>query len=140
MPSEVLNDDPRCDTSLDVFSCGGMKLDTVNGKQLKATALTNCDPKTHQLQVKGFSKVECSQDYLVKMTGEVEVLRPLVETCRYNNSVKCPSILVLLKKIKGVLYSYCMNTVTKVTIKIVILLKPVTLIEQSGNYHRLVLS
>ena len=89
-----------------MFSCGGIKLNTVNGKWPKPTALTKYDPMTHQLHVRGFSKVECSQDYLVKMTGEVEVLRPLVEACWHNNSVKCPSILVLLKKIKGVFMCY----------------------------------
>ena len=51
-------------------------------------------------QVTGFSEVECRQEYLDKMTGEAEVLRPLVEACLDNDPLKRPSILDLSKKTK----------------------------------------
>ena len=61
-------------------------------------APTKYDPVTRQ--VTGFSEVERRQEYLDKMTGEAEVLRPLVEACLDNDPLKRPSILDLSKKIK----------------------------------------
>ena len=104
MPPEALGDKPRYDTSLDVFSYGGIMLHTVNGKWPEPTPLTEYDPTTHQLQVKGLSEVERRQEYLDMMTGKAEVLRPLVEACLHNNPVKRPSIFELSEKIEGVCY------------------------------------
>ena len=98
MPPETFTDKPQYDVSLDVFSYGGIMLHTVNGKWPKPTALTKYDPVTHQ--VRGFSEVERRQEHLDKMTGEADVLRPLVEACLDNNPVKRPSILQLSTEIK----------------------------------------
>ena len=98
MPPESLEDNPQYDTSLDVFSYGGITLYTVEGKWPKPTALTKYDPVTQK--PKAFSEVERRQEYLDKMTGEAEVLRPLVEACLDNDPVKRPSILTLSEKIK----------------------------------------
>ena len=98
MPPEALVDDPQYDTSLDVFSYGGITLYTVTGKWPKPTAMAKYDPVTHQ--VRGFSEVERRQEHLDKMTGEAEVLKPLVEACLHNNPVKRPSILQLSEKAK----------------------------------------
>ena len=98
MPLEAFGDKPKYGTSLDVFSYGGIMLYTVNGKWPRPTALADFDPVTRQ--VRGFSEVERRQEYLDKMTGEAEVLRPLVEACLDNDPVKRPSILELSEKIK----------------------------------------
>ena len=98
MPLEAFGDRPKYGTSLDVFSYGGIMLYTVNGKWPKPTALADFDPVTRQ--VRGFSEVERRQEYLDEMTGEAEVLRPLIEACLDNDPVKRPSILDLSEKIK----------------------------------------
>ena len=98
MPPEAFADKPQYGTSLDVFSYGGIILHTVNGKWPKPTALTDFDPVTRQ--VRGFSEVERRQEHLDKMTGEAEVLRPLVEACLDNDPAKRPSIVELSDKIK----------------------------------------
>ena len=109
MPPEVFVDKPQYSISLDVFSFGGIMLHAVNGKWPKPTALTAFDPVT--CLVRGFSEVERRQEHLNKMTGEAEVLRPLVEACLHNDPVKRPSIVELSEKIKPlkvfVCHSYC---------------------------------
>ena len=105
MPPEALKDNPQYDTSLDVFSYGGITLYTVNGKWPKPTALTEYDPVTCQVQ--GFSEVQRRQEYLDKMTGEAEVLRPLVKACLHNDPMKRPSILELSEKIKPLKVCLC---------------------------------
>jgi len=97
MPPEAFADKPQYDTSLDVFSYGGIILHTVNGQWPKPTAPTTVTT-THQLR--GFSEVERRQKYLDGMTGEAEVLRPLVEACLDNYPAKRPSIIELSEKIK----------------------------------------
>ena len=114
MPLEAFGDKPKYGTSLDVFSYGGIMLYTVNGKWPRPTALADFDPVTRQ--VRGFSEVERRREYLDKMTGEAEVLRPLVEACLDNDPVKRPSILELSEKIKPLkvclYHSHCMCTIT----------------------------
>ena len=53
MPPEAFAYKPRYDTSLDVFSYGGITLHTINGKWPRPTALTDFDPVTRQ--AKAFS-------------------------------------------------------------------------------------
>ena len=120
MPPEALEDKPQYDTSLDVFSYGGITLYAVNGKWPTPTALTKFDPVTHQ--VKGFSEAERRREHLDKMRGEAEVLRPLVEACLDNDPVKRPSIVELSEKIRPLkvclCHSYCMCTVEESCFKI----------------------
>ena len=116
MPPETFTDKPQYDVSLDVFSYGGIMLHTVNGKWPTPTDLTIFDPVTHQ--IKGFSEVERRQKYLDMMTGEAEVLRPLVEACLDNDPVKRPSILVVSESIIPLkvclCHSYCVCIVIRV--------------------------
>ena len=98
MPPEVFVDKPQYGISLDVFSFGGIMLHTVNGKWPTPTALTTYDPVTRQ--AKAFTEVERRQEHLDKMTGEAEVLKPLLEACLDNDPVKRPSIVELLEKVK----------------------------------------
>ena len=120
MPPEALEDKPQYDTSLDVFSYGGITLYAVNGKWPKPTAPTKLDPVTRQ--VKGFSEAERRREHLDKMRGEAEVLRPLVEACLDNDPVKRPSIVELSGKIRPLkvclCHSYCMCTVEESCFKI----------------------
>ena len=105
MPPETFADKPQYDVSLDVFSYGGIMLHTVNGKWPKPTALTKYDPVTQQ--PKAFSEVERRKEHLDKMTGEAEVLRPLVEACLHNDPMKRPSILQLSAEIKPLKVCLC---------------------------------
>ena len=98
MPPEALIDDPQYDTSLDVFSYGGIMLHTINDKWPKPTILTTFDLVTRR--PKAFTEVERRQEHLDKMTGEAEVLRPLVETCLDNDPAQRPSIKELALKIE----------------------------------------
>ena len=98
MPPEAFGKKPKYDTSLDVFSYGGIMLYTVNGKWPTPTVLADFNPMTRQ--VRGFSEIERRQEYLDKMTGEAEMLRPLAEACLDNDPVKRPSIVELSEKIK----------------------------------------
>ena len=97
MPPEAFTDKPQYDVSLDVFSYGGIMLHTVNGEWPTPTDLTKYDPVTQQ--PKAFSEIKRRQEHLDKMTGEAEVVRPLVEACLHNDPVKRPSIIQLLEKI-----------------------------------------
>ena len=89
---------PSYDTSLDVFSYGGIILHTVNGVWPRPTELTKYDPIKRK--TKAFSEVERRQQHLNKMKGEAEVLRPLVELCLDNDPNKRPTMNELSKKIK----------------------------------------
>ena len=90
MPPEALQDDPVYDTSLDVFSYGGIMLHTINEEWPTPKLPTLFDPTTRQ--TKGLSEVERRQEHLDKMTDEAKMLRPLVESCLDNDPVKRPAI------------------------------------------------
>ena len=98
MPPEALCDDPQYDTTLDVFSYGGIMLHTINDEWPAPTDLTKYDPVTRQ--VRGFSEVERRQEYLNMMTGEAEMLRPLVEACLDNDPTQRPFVKDLIPKIE----------------------------------------
>ena len=115
MPPEALEDKPQYSTSLDVFSYGGITLYTVNGKWPKPTALTTFDPVTRQ--AKAFTEVERRREHLDDMTGEAEILRPLVEACLDNDPVKRPSIVELSKKIKPLKVGDMLSTKNEDTLK-----------------------
>ena len=114
MPPEAFADKPRYDTSLDVFSYGGITLHTLNGKWPTPKASTEFD--TISRQVRGFSEVERRQEHLDKMRGEAEVLRPLVEACLDNDPVKRPSIVELSEKIKPLKVCLCHSYVHTVCV------------------------
>ena len=98
MPPEALIDDPKYDTSLDVFSYGGIMLHTVNQGWPKPKPSKEFDPVTRQ--TKGFNEVERRKEHLDKMTGEAEMLRPLVEACLDDDPTRRPPITHLSEKIK----------------------------------------
>ena len=98
MPPEALADIPQYDTSLDVFSYGGIMLHTVNEKWPTPTSSTKFDPETRKLRA--FTEVERRQEYLDQIIGEAEVLRPLIEACLDNDPNERPSIKDLAVKIE----------------------------------------
>ena len=99
MPPEAFEDNPHYDTSLDVFSYGGVMLYTVNGKWPTPSAQVKRDPLTDEL--KALSEVERRQQYLDELTGqEAEVLKPLIKDCLNNNPTMRPSVFDLSSKIK----------------------------------------
>ena len=107
MPPESFEDNPRYDTSLDVFSYGGVMLYTVTGKWPTLTAQVRLDPITNEL--KAVSEVERRQQYLDEVTGEAEVLKPLMKDCLNNNPSMRPSMFDLSSKIKPLKVCVIMN-------------------------------
>ena len=100
MPPEAIQDNPKYDTSLDVFSYGGIVLHTINGEWPAPKETTKFDPVKRQ--VMGFSEVERRRGHLDKMIGEAKALRPLVEVCLDNDPAKRPSIIQLSKKMSEI--------------------------------------
>ena len=98
MPPEALDDDPQYDTSLDVFSYGGIMLHTINDEWPTPSNLTEYDRE--RKVPKAFTEVERRQRYLDKMRGEAEVLRPLVEACLDNDPDRRPPIKDLALRIE----------------------------------------
>ena len=104
MPPELFTGDDVCNTSLDVFSYGATMLHTICGERPMPTTLVEFN--TSEYQTRGFSEVERRQEYLNKVTGEAEVLRPMIEACLDNDPVKRPSIVELSKCIKPLKVCY----------------------------------
>ena len=98
MPPESFEDNARYHTSLDVFSYGGVMLYTVTGKWPTPIPQVKRDPITNEL--KALSEVERRQQYLDEVTGEAEVLTPLMKDCLNNDPTMRPSMLKLSCKIK----------------------------------------
>ena len=99
MPPEAFEDNPHYNTSLDVFSYGGVMLYTVNGKWPTPSAQVKRDPLTNEL--KAVSEVERRQQYLDEVTGEeAEVLKPLIKDCLNNDPSMRPLLSELSSKIR----------------------------------------
>lgn len=99
MPPESLVDDPVYDTSLDVFSFGGIMLFVVNKQWPEPTAATEVDPTTRR--VRGFTENQRRQKYLNKMRDSDQILHKLVESCLDNDPHKRPVITAVLQKIES---------------------------------------
>lgn len=100
MPPEASQENPKYNTSLDVFSYGGIILHTINGEWPTPKESTRYNT-TKRLLV-GFTEVERRQEHLDKMIREAKPLRPLVEACLDNDPAKRPSINWLSEKIKEI--------------------------------------
>ena len=84
-------------------------LHTVNQKWPTPKPPTEFDPVTRQ--IKGLNEVERRKEYLDKLTGEAEVLRPLVEACLDNDPAMRPPITHLSEKIKPLKVCVCVCVV-----------------------------
>ena len=98
MLPEFLDDTPKYGPPMDVFSFAGIILHTFNQQLPSPSKQVQFDPKTRKRVA--LSKVERRQQYLNKMIGEAEVLRPLVEECLDDDPAVRPAIEIVYERIK----------------------------------------
>ena len=98
MPPESLASSPIYGSPMDVFSFAGIILHTFNQQWPRPTDQVQFDPKTRKMVA--FSEVERCQQYLNKLKGEAEVLRPLVEECLDNDPAVRPTIAAVCERIQ----------------------------------------
>ena len=98
MPLEALSVSPVYGPPMDVFSFAGIILHTVNQQWPRPVDSINFDPKTRKRVA--LSEVERRQQYLDKMIGEAEVLRPLVEECLDDDPAVRPTIATVCERIQ----------------------------------------
>ena len=100
MPPEALDDTPEYGPPMDVFSFAGIILHTFNQLWPSPSKNVKFDPKTRKMIA--LSEVERRQQYLNKLIGEAEVLRPLVEECLDYDPVVRPTIATICERIEVV--------------------------------------
>ncbi|XP_065905172.1 tyrosine-protein kinase Fer-like isoform X2 [Dysidea avara] len=98
MPPEVLSDNPIYDTSLDVFSFGGIILFVAIHTWPTPTQPTIMDPVTDKLIA--LTEVERRKKFLDKMTGETKQLKAQATSCLDNKAVRRPTIVVIVKELE----------------------------------------
>ena len=98
MPPECLDDVPEYGPPMDVFSFAGIILHTFNQQWPSPAKNVKFDPKTRKRVA--LSEVERRQQYLDKMIGEAEVLRPLVEECLDCDPAVRPTIATVCERIR----------------------------------------
>ena len=99
MPPESLANSPLYGPPMDVFSFAGIILHTFNQQWPRPTDNVQFDPKTRRKVA--LLEVERRQQYLDKMIGEAEILRPLVEECLDDDPAVRPTIATVCKRIQG---------------------------------------
>ena len=104
MAPEALAMNPEYGLPIDVFSYGGVALCAVVGKWPIPSDSSIIDPKTRKSVP--LSEVERRQQYLDKMIGEAEVLRPLVEVCLNNDPTRRPTMAAVSTRIKEMKKDY----------------------------------
>jgi len=105
MPPESLTDNPKYDTSLDVFSYGAIMLFIGSHKWPTPTEQVGWDPVTDQLIA--YNEVQRRKNYLDGMPQETFGLRPLIKSCLDNKPVLRPTMEVVSRTIK--VCEYCMD-------------------------------
>ena len=98
MPPESLDDTPEYGPPMDVFSFAGIILHTFNQQWPSPSKQVHFDPKTRRKIA--LLEVERRQQYLDKMIGEAEVLRPLVEECLDDDPAVRPTIVTVCERIQ----------------------------------------
>jgi len=99
MPPEAFNDKPVYDTSLDIFSFGGITLYVVTEQWPTPTAATEFDPDTRQ--VKGRTEVERRHVFISQMDEEFRELKEKVVNCLDNDPEGRPAICEILEEIES---------------------------------------
>jgi len=99
MPPECFTANPIYGTPMDVFSFAGIVLHTFNQQWPTPSQQVQFDPQTRKRAA--LSEVERRQQYLDKMSGEGEVLRPLVEECLDDDPAVRPTIATVCKRIQS---------------------------------------
>ena len=97
MPPEALDNTPVYGPPMDVFSFAGIILHTFNQQWPSPSKQVQFDPKTRRRVA--LSEVERRQQYLDKMIGEAEVLRPLVEECLDDDPAVRPTMATVCERI-----------------------------------------
>jgi len=100
MPPEACCDNPVYDTSLDVFSFGGIVLFVITEEWPSPSVATIVDPRGTG-GVVGFTEIERRIKYLTKMDGKSYGLRQLVESCLDNDPIRRPKITAAMEKIES---------------------------------------
>ena len=98
MPPEAFEEDPVYNTSLDVFSYGGVMLFVANQEWPTPTAQVRMDSRGRLI---AFTEMQRRQKHLNKMTGGMEVLKPHIDSCLNNNPAKRPSMAALTETLKS---------------------------------------
>ena len=98
MPPEALASSPFYGPPMDVFSFAGIILHTFNQQWPRPIDQVQFDPKTRRKVA--LLEVERRQQYLDKMIGEAEVLRPLVEECLDDDPAVRPTIATVCERIQ----------------------------------------
>ena len=98
MPLEALSTSPVYGPPMDVFSFAGIILHTFNQRWPRPTDAIQFDPQIRRRVA--LSEVERRQQYLDKMIGEAEVLRPLVEECLDDDPAVRPTIATVCERIQ----------------------------------------
>ena len=116
MPPEYFSDNPAYDTSLDVFSYGGITLFVMTEQWPSPSAATEFDPRTRQ--VIGLTEAKRRWVYLSQLDKE---WRDLVECCLYNDPACRPPISTVLEEIESfkekVIKVYDMGYVTRLHLR-----------------------
>jgi len=98
MPPEVLSDNPVYDTSLDVFSFGGIILFVATQIWPSPTQLATMDPVTDKLIA--HTEVVRRKKYLDKMTSEMKLLKAQTTSCLDNKAVRRPAVVEIVKELE----------------------------------------
>ena len=104
MPPEALANSPVYGPPMDVFSFAGIILHMFNQQWPSPSEQVEFDPKTRTRVA--LSEIERRQQYLDKMIGEAEVLRPLVEECLDDDPAVRPTIATMCERIQMSKYTY----------------------------------
>ena len=101
MPPEAFCDNPVCDTSLDVFSFGGIALFVFSEQWPSPTQLVEVDPKN--TGTVGFTEIQQHQKYLNKIPNGngCHGLRQIVKCCLDNDPRRRPGISTISGKIEA---------------------------------------
>ena len=98
MPPECFSDRPKYDSSLDVFSYGGIVL-FIATHQWPTPTMPQVEIDSVTKKLVAHSEVERRQKYLDEMTGCGEWLKPLVESCLSNDSSERPTMPAVSKQL-----------------------------------------
>ena len=105
MPPEAFEDVPKYDSSLDVFSYGGVILFVGSHKWPTPTAPRKYDPVSNKLVA--LTEVQRRQEYLDQMEGGMKDLKELVEECLNYDPSRRPTMLQVCEKLKSLISKVC---------------------------------
>ena len=106
MPPEAFDENPVYNTSLDIFSYGGVALFVAIQVWPDPTAPNVLDRKANKLIA--CSEVQRRQQYLDKMKNGAEIWRSTVEACLNNDPDKRPKVTWLSERLKS--FKVCVKT------------------------------